>query len=101
MSGFGVGSALRCAGLCAGCCGRAGRAGRAGARAAMNSGTSGRRRNSSHAATEEDVMPTTKTRVNKIATVIVPVADQDRAIDFYVGTLGFELRVEVPFGDGL
>jgi catechol 2,3-dioxygenase-like lactoylglutathione lyase family enzyme len=42
----------------------------------------------------------TKTRVNKIATVVVPVADQDRAVDFYVGTLGFEKRVDVPFGNG-
>jgi catechol 2,3-dioxygenase-like lactoylglutathione lyase family enzyme len=39
----------------------------------------------------------TKTRVNKIATVIVPVADQDRAIEFYE-SLGFEKRIDVPFG---
>ncbi len=45
-------------------------------------------------------MPSTKTRVNKIATVIVPVADQDRAVEFYVDKLGFEKRVDVPFGDG-
>src|SRR5947209_5922388 len=43
-------------------------------------------------------MPNTKTRVNKIATVIVPVSDQDRAIEFY-GKLGFDKRVDVPFGD--
>lgn len=42
----------------------------------------------------------TTTRANKIATVIVPVADQDGAVDFYVGRLGFEKRVDVPFGDG-
>jgi catechol 2,3-dioxygenase-like lactoylglutathione lyase family enzyme len=37
-------------------------------------------------------------RVNKVATVIVPLADQDKALDFYCGTLGFEARVDVPFG---
>ncbi len=37
---------------------------------------------------------------NKIATVIVPVADQDGAVDFYVNKLGFEKRVDVPFGNG-
>ena len=45
-------------------------------------------------------MPTTKTQVNKIATVIVPVADQDKALEFYCGTLGFEPRVDIPFGNG-
>ena len=39
-------------------------------------------------------------RANKIATVIVPVADQDAAVDFYVEKLGFEKRVDVPFGGG-
>ena len=38
--------------------------------------------------------------VTKLATVVVPMADQDRALDFYVGKLGFEKRVEIPFGDG-
>jgi catechol 2,3-dioxygenase-like lactoylglutathione lyase family enzyme len=28
------------------------------------------------------------------------VADQDRAVDFYVNKLGFEKRVDVPFGGG-
>jgi catechol 2,3-dioxygenase-like lactoylglutathione lyase family enzyme len=45
-------------------------------------------------------MATTTARANKVATVIVPVADQDRAIDFYVSRLGFEKRVDVPFGNG-
>lgn len=40
------------------------------------------------------------TRANKIATVIIPVADQDTAVDFYVSKLGFEKRVDVPFGGG-
>jgi predicted enzyme related to lactoylglutathione lyase len=43
-------------------------------------------------------MPTTTTRANKIATVIIPVADQSSAVDFYVNKLGFEKRVDVPFG---
>src|SRR5438874_9475390 len=45
-------------------------------------------------------MTSTKTRVNKISTVVVPMADQDRAIEFYVEKLGFEKRTDVPFGDG-
>ncbi len=40
------------------------------------------------------------TRANKIATVIIPVADQDGTVDFYVDKLGFEKRVDVPFGNG-
>jgi catechol 2,3-dioxygenase-like lactoylglutathione lyase family enzyme len=42
----------------------------------------------------------TKTRANKIATVIVPVADQDQQIDFYVDKLGLEKRTDIPFGNG-
>ena len=45
-------------------------------------------------------MSTTKTRVEKVATVIIPVADQDGMIDFYVEKLGFEKRVDVPMGQG-
>ena len=45
-------------------------------------------------------MTNTKTRVNKISTVVIPVSDQDRAIEFYVETLGFEKRLDVPFGNG-
>ncbi|MDX6721853.1 MAG: hypothetical protein QOD44_2323 [Solirubrobacteraceae bacterium] len=45
-------------------------------------------------------MSTTSTRISKIGTVVVPVSDQDRAIEFYVGTLGFEKRSDVPFGNG-
>jgi len=43
---------------------------------------------------------TTTTRPNKIATVIVPVAEPDRAVEFYA-KLGFDKRVDVPFGGGL
>ena len=45
-------------------------------------------------------MSTTKTRINKVGTVVIPVSDQDRAIEFYVETLGFEKRADVPFGEG-
>jgi catechol 2,3-dioxygenase-like lactoylglutathione lyase family enzyme len=41
----------------------------------------------------------TKTRVNKISTVVIPVADVDRAIEFYTDKLGFNKRVDIPFGD--
>jgi catechol 2,3-dioxygenase-like lactoylglutathione lyase family enzyme len=42
----------------------------------------------------------TRTHINQIGTVVVPVTDQDRAIEFYVETLGFEKRTDVPFGNG-
>jgi len=42
----------------------------------------------------------TKTRLSKIGTVVIPVSDQDRAIEFYVEKLGFEKRADVPFGNG-
>src|SRR5262249_59710004 len=35
-----------------------------------------------------------------VRTVGVPVTDQQRALAFYVDTLGFEKRLDVPFGDG-
>ena len=38
-------------------------------------------------------------QVTKIANVIIGVADQDRAVEFYTGTLGLEKRVDVPMGD--
>ena len=43
-------------------------------------------------------MTPTKTRVKKINTVVIPVADVDRSIEFYVNVLGFEKRVDLPFG---
>jgi catechol 2,3-dioxygenase-like lactoylglutathione lyase family enzyme len=42
----------------------------------------------------------TQTAISKIGTVIIPVSDQDRAIEFYVETLGLEKRADVPFGNG-
>jgi len=42
----------------------------------------------------------TKTRVNKLNTVVIPVADQERALEFYTQKLGFEKRTDLPFGNG-
>jgi catechol 2,3-dioxygenase-like lactoylglutathione lyase family enzyme len=42
----------------------------------------------------------TKTGISQIGTVVIPVSDQDRAIEFYVDKLGFEKRSDVPFGNG-
>ena len=35
----------------------------------------------------------------KVANVIIPVADQDKALQFYTEVLGLELRVDAPMGD--
>lgn len=47
-------------------------------------------------------MPETSgtTHITNIRTVGIPVTDQDQAIAFYVGTLGFEKRLDIPFGAG-
>ena len=42
----------------------------------------------------------TSTHISQVGTVIVPVSDQDAAISFYTGKLGFELRSDIPFGNG-
>ena len=42
----------------------------------------------------------TTTRITGVRTVGVPVTDQERALEFYVGKLGFEKRMDVPFGRG-
>ncbi len=39
-----------------------------------------------------------KLDISKVGRVCVTVADTDRAIDFYVGTLGFEKVVDTPMG---
>jgi lactoylglutathione lyase len=36
------------------------------------------------------------TDITGVRTVGIPVADQDRAVDFYVGTLGLEKRLDMP-----
>jgi catechol 2,3-dioxygenase-like lactoylglutathione lyase family enzyme len=42
----------------------------------------------------------TSTHITQVATVIVPVTDQDRAVAFYLDKLGFEKRSDTPFGQG-
>jgi len=39
--------------------------------------------------------------LTKVGRVCVTVADTDRAIDFYVDTLGFEKVVDVPMGEAM
>ena len=39
-----------------------------------------------------------KLNVTQVGRVCVPISDTDRALDFYVGTLGFEKIVDVPMG---
>ena len=41
------------------------------------------------------------TRISQVGSVGVPTTDQERARQFYVGTLGFETRLDAPFGEGL
>jgi len=45
-------------------------------------------------------VPQVSTRINKLNVVCIPVDDQDRASAFYVDTLGFEVRADIPFGNG-
>ena len=40
-------------------------------------------------------MSKTKTRISKVGTVVVPVTDQERALEFHIETLGFEKRIDV------
>src|SRR3954466_709260 len=40
-----------------------------------------------------------KLNITQVGRVCVTVSDTDRAIDFYVDTLGFEKVVDVPMGD--
>ena len=35
-----------------------------------------------------------ETRITHVGTVIVPVSDQDKALEFYDGKLGFEKRLD-------
>ncbi len=42
----------------------------------------------------------TTTQITQVGTVGIPVTDQDRAVGFYVDKLGFEMRLDVPFGTG-
>ena len=45
-------------------------------------------------------MSTTTTRIKTLGIVCIPVADQDKMVEFYVDSLGFEKRADVPFGNG-
>ena len=38
-------------------------------------------------------------KTTRIGRVMVPVSDQDDAIDFYTEKLGFSVAADVPFGD--
>ncbi|MGN6373328.1 MAG: VOC family protein [Solirubrobacteraceae bacterium] len=42
----------------------------------------------------------TETQIRQLGTVMVPVSDQDRALEFYTEKLGFEKRADIPFGRG-
>ncbi len=39
-------------------------------------------------------------KITQLGRVMVPVSDQDEAIAFYTGKLGFSLTADVPFGEG-
>jgi catechol 2,3-dioxygenase-like lactoylglutathione lyase family enzyme len=43
---------------------------------------------------------TTTTGLIEMSLVCLPTPDQDRALSFYVDTLGFEKRTDMPFGGG-
>jgi catechol 2,3-dioxygenase-like lactoylglutathione lyase family enzyme len=47
-------------------------------------------------------MPRTEasTFITQVGTIGIPVADQDRALAFYLEKLGFEKRMDVPYGKG-
>jgi predicted enzyme related to lactoylglutathione lyase len=40
------------------------------------------------------------TRISDVRTIGVPVSDQQRALEFYGGLLGFETRMDSPFPGG-
>ena len=42
----------------------------------------------------------TVTRITHVHTVGVPVTEQERALEFYVGKLGFQKRMDASFGPG-
>jgi catechol 2,3-dioxygenase-like lactoylglutathione lyase family enzyme len=66
----------------------------------MSFAAGGGHRGVSFATTQEEVVSKTATRISKVGTICVPVSDQERAIEFYVETLGLEKRTDVPFGNG-
>jgi catechol 2,3-dioxygenase-like lactoylglutathione lyase family enzyme len=42
----------------------------------------------------------TATHITDVGGVAVPVSEQERALRFYADLLGFEVRLDVPTGDG-
>jgi catechol 2,3-dioxygenase-like lactoylglutathione lyase family enzyme len=42
----------------------------------------------------------TQTHITHVGAVLVPVSNHDRSIAFYTEQLGFEKRMDVPYGDG-
>ena len=40
-----------------------------------------------------------QTTITDIGAVGIPVSDQDKAVEFFVGTLGFEKRLDVRMGE--
>jgi len=48
---------------------------------------------------EETIM--TQTTITDIATVGIPVSDQDKALEFFTGALGFEKRLDARISDTL
>jgi catechol 2,3-dioxygenase-like lactoylglutathione lyase family enzyme len=49
---------------------------------------------------EDGMNQETATRITDVHTVGVPVTDQERALGFYLGKLGFEKRMDASFGPG-
>ncbi len=41
-----------------------------------------------------------RTRITDVRTVGIPVSDQERALEFYAGTLGFGKRLDAPLPGG-
>jgi catechol 2,3-dioxygenase-like lactoylglutathione lyase family enzyme len=41
-----------------------------------------------------------RTKISDVGGVAIPVSDQERAVRFYVDRLGFEVRLDLPMGDG-
>ena len=40
------------------------------------------------------------THITQLGRVIIPVSDQDTALEFYTDKLGFEVRADIAFGEG-
>jgi catechol 2,3-dioxygenase-like lactoylglutathione lyase family enzyme len=49
---------------------------------------------------ERSTVQQTSTHIKNLGRVIIPVSDQDRSLEFYTETLGFEKRADIAFGEG-